>query len=226
MRVRATPSAREERRRAGCRRARAARVEPGQRLERALGGAGAAPCGRRRPRSGRRPRPRRCWRRCATGSAPASSREIGAGATRVRAEVPILLGVGGTVLRGSIDLLVERDGEPPLVVDYKTDRLDGADPAEHAARYETQRDDLRACRRRGAGRDRGRGRLRLPRAPREPGRSPPSARRRWRPAASAWPRRSTASPAASSQSPRPRRATGPSAAAAPPWAASAQAPSE
>ncbi len=64
---------------------------------------------------------------------------IGAGATRSRAEVPILLGVGATVLRGSIDLLVERDGEPPLVVDYKTDRLDGSGPAEHAARYETQR---------------------------------------------------------------------------------------
>jgi hypothetical protein len=57
----------------------------------------------------------------------------------VRAEVPILLGVGGTVLRGSIDLLVERDGRPPLVVDYKTDRLDGSSPAEHAARYATQR---------------------------------------------------------------------------------------
>ncbi len=62
-----------------------------------------------------------------------------AAATRVRAEVPILLGVGNTVLRGSIDLLVERDGEPPLVIDYKTDRLDGSGPAEHAARYETQR---------------------------------------------------------------------------------------
>ncbi|HEX5928390.1 MAG TPA: UvrD-helicase domain-containing protein [Solirubrobacterales bacterium] len=60
-------------------------------------------------------------------------------ATRVRAEVPILLGVGGTVLRGSIDLLVEREGAPPLVVDYKTDRLGGEGPAEHAARYETQR---------------------------------------------------------------------------------------
>ncbi len=60
-------------------------------------------------------------------------------ATRVRAEVPILLGVGGTVLRGSIDLLVERDGAPPLVVDYKTDRLDGDSPTEHASRYETQR---------------------------------------------------------------------------------------
>jgi ATP-dependent helicase/nuclease subunit A len=62
-----------------------------------------------------------------------------AGAERVRAEVPILLGVGGTVLRGSIDLLAERAGAPPLVVDYKTDRLAGSSPAEHAARYATQR---------------------------------------------------------------------------------------
>jgi ATP-dependent exoDNAse (exonuclease V) beta subunit len=66
-------------------------------------------------------------------------RERVAGAARVRAEVPILLGVGGTVLRGSIDLLVERGGAPPLVVDYKTDRLDGADPEAHASRYEVQR---------------------------------------------------------------------------------------
>jgi ATP-dependent exoDNAse (exonuclease V) beta subunit len=65
--------------------------------------------------------------------------QIGAGATRVRAEVPILLGVGGTVLRGSIDLLVEREDAPPLVVDYKTDRLNGSGPEEHAAHYETQR---------------------------------------------------------------------------------------
>ena len=64
---------------------------------------------------------------------------IGVDASRVRAEVPILLGVGGTVLRGSIDLLVEREGEPPLVIDYKTDRLDGSGPREHADRYETQR---------------------------------------------------------------------------------------
>jgi ATP-dependent helicase/nuclease subunit A len=60
-------------------------------------------------------------------------------ATRVRAEVPILLGLGGTVLRGSIDLLVERGERPPLVVDYKTDRLGSADPADRAGRYETQR---------------------------------------------------------------------------------------
>lgn len=62
-----------------------------------------------------------------------------AAATRVRAEVPILLGAGGTVLRGSIDLLVERDGAPPLVIDYKTDRLRGEDPAARASHYEVQR---------------------------------------------------------------------------------------
>jgi hypothetical protein len=66
--------------------------------------------------------------------------EPGAGtALRARAEVPILLGVGGTVLRGSIDLLVEREGAPPLVVDYKTDRLGDSSPTERASNYETQR---------------------------------------------------------------------------------------
>jgi hypothetical protein len=66
-------------------------------------------------------------------------REEIAAATRVRAEVPILLGAGGTVLRGSIDLLVEREGAPPLVVDYKTDRLRGEDPSARASHYEVQR---------------------------------------------------------------------------------------
>jgi len=66
-------------------------------------------------------------------------KQISAEATRTRAEVPLLLGVGGTVLRGSIDLLVEREGVAPLVVDYKTDRLGGADPAERAAHYGVQR---------------------------------------------------------------------------------------
>ena len=58
---------------------------------------------------------------------------------RARAEVPLLLGVERATLRGSIDLLVERDGAPPLVVDYKTDRLNGDSPAERAAGYATQR---------------------------------------------------------------------------------------
>ncbi|HEY8082104.1 MAG TPA: UvrD-helicase domain-containing protein [Solirubrobacterales bacterium] len=64
---------------------------------------------------------------------------LSAGSNRMGAEVPILLGIDGNVLRGSIDLLVERDGSPPLVVDYKTDRLNGESPAAHAARYATQR---------------------------------------------------------------------------------------
>jgi ATP-dependent exoDNAse (exonuclease V) beta subunit len=58
----------------------------------------------------------------------------------LRAEAPLLLRVAGTVLRGSIDLLAEQDGAAPLVIDYKTDRLGGSDPAERAARYATQRD--------------------------------------------------------------------------------------
>jgi ATP-dependent helicase/nuclease subunit A len=66
-------------------------------------------------------------------------RERVADATAVRAEAPILLGVGATVLRGSIDLLVEREGAPPLVIDYKTDRLGDANPAQRAAKYEVQR---------------------------------------------------------------------------------------
>jgi ATP-dependent helicase/nuclease subunit A len=67
-----------------------------------------------------------------------SERVLAPGAVS-RAEVPLLLGVSDAILRGSIDLLVERDGDPPLVVDYKTDRLNGSAPAERAARYGTQR---------------------------------------------------------------------------------------
>jgi ATP-dependent helicase/nuclease subunit A len=79
-------------------------------------------------------------RRIAAPPEPAhATKATVASPARIRAEVPILLGVGGTVLRGSIDLLVEREGAPPLVVDYKTDRLDGSTPAEHASRYATQR---------------------------------------------------------------------------------------
>jgi ATP-dependent helicase/nuclease subunit A len=66
-------------------------------------------------------------------------RERVAGAERVRAEVPLLLGVEGRLLRGSIDLLVEHEGDAPLVVDYKTDRLGSGAPAEHAGRYAIQR---------------------------------------------------------------------------------------
>jgi ATP-dependent helicase/nuclease subunit A len=64
---------------------------------------------------------------------------VGEDPTGARAEVPILLGIDGTVVRGSIDLLVERDGFAPLVVDYKTDGLQDSSPAEHSARYAVQR---------------------------------------------------------------------------------------
>jgi ATP-dependent helicase/nuclease subunit A len=57
-----------------------------------------------------------------------------------RAEVSLLLDLSGTLLRGSIDLLVERAGSPPLVVDYKTDRLDGSSAEGRAAHYGVQRD--------------------------------------------------------------------------------------
>ena len=49
----------------------------------------------------------------------------------VRPEVPFLLELGGTVVRGKVDLLAETP-EGPLVVDYKTDALGGADPVELA----------------------------------------------------------------------------------------------
>jgi ATP-dependent exoDNAse (exonuclease V) beta subunit len=60
------------------------------------------------------------------------------GAQKSRAEVPLLIEVADTVLRGSIDLLVEQDEEPPLIVDYKTDRVDGTDVSALTARYEIQ----------------------------------------------------------------------------------------
>ena len=139
--------------RPGRRRARAARVEPGERLARAAPrswrGATPSPPGSTRAR----PTPRSCSGRCAAGSARRCCASEIAGATRVRAEVPILLGVGGTVLRGSIDLLVEREGAPPLVVDYKTDRLGGADPRGARRRLRDPARDLRPGRRRGLGAD-------------------------------------------------------------------------
>jgi len=70
------------------------------------------------------------------GSSFFAERVRGAGSSRT--EVPILVTVGGTILRGSIDLLVEQPGFPPLIVDYKTDGVGSAGLAELAARYEIQ----------------------------------------------------------------------------------------
>jgi ATP-dependent helicase/nuclease subunit A len=71
------------------------------------------------------------------------------GGVRVRPEVPFLLELGNTVVRGKIDLLADTD-DGPLVVDYKTDALAGADPLELAGRYEIQRDIYALAVQRGA----------------------------------------------------------------------------
>jgi ATP-dependent helicase/nuclease subunit A len=59
---------------------------------------------------------------------------------RLSPEVPFVLSVGGTLIRGSIDLLAVLPDGSVLVVDYKTDRLAGRDPAEIVGRYSIQRD--------------------------------------------------------------------------------------
>jgi len=59
---------------------------------------------------------------------------------RVSPELPFVLSVGGTLIRGSIDLLVQNSDGSALVVDYKTDRLQGRDPAQIVSRYSIQRD--------------------------------------------------------------------------------------
>jgi ATP-dependent helicase/nuclease subunit A len=59
---------------------------------------------------------------------------------QARAEVPFVLSVRDTLVRGSIDLLVERPDGSVLVVDYKTDRLEGRQAGHAADRYRVQRD--------------------------------------------------------------------------------------
>jgi ATP-dependent helicase/nuclease subunit A len=66
-------------------------------------------------------------------------RELEAGAARVRPEMPFILPLGESVVRGTIDLLAE-DGEAPLVVDYKTDSLGERSLDELIDRYGVQRD--------------------------------------------------------------------------------------
>ncbi|MEO8091474.1 MAG: UvrD-helicase domain-containing protein [bacterium] len=59
---------------------------------------------------------------------------------RLRAEVPFVLPVGGTIVRGKIDLLAEGPQGERLVVDFKTDALRGRSPATLADRYAAQRE--------------------------------------------------------------------------------------
>ena len=59
---------------------------------------------------------------------------------RLQSEVPFLVELEGSVVRGQLDLLARPRDEPPTVVDYKTDRLGGDPPTAHADRYSMQRD--------------------------------------------------------------------------------------
>jgi PD-(D/E)XK nuclease superfamily len=63
-------------------------------------------------------------------------RESGA---RVHPEMPFLLPAGGSIVRGTIDVLADTE-RGPLVIDYKTDSLAEAAPDELVDRYAVQRE--------------------------------------------------------------------------------------
>jgi ATP-dependent exoDNAse (exonuclease V) beta subunit len=63
-----------------------------------------------------------------------------AAASGVRREERFAFALGGVLIGGFLDVLAWEPGERALVVDYKSDRLEGADPGEVVAgAYETQR---------------------------------------------------------------------------------------
>jgi ATP-dependent helicase/nuclease subunit A len=66
-------------------------------------------------------------------------RELESGGGQPRPEVPFVVELAGTIVRGKIDLLCAT-ATGTLVVDYKTDALRGADEAQLGQRYATQRD--------------------------------------------------------------------------------------
>lgn len=63
----------------------------------------------------------------------------GLGETGLEAERTMLVETGGVMIRGYVDL-VAAASDPVTVVDYKTNRLDGATPGEKMGPYELQRD--------------------------------------------------------------------------------------
>ena len=81
----------------------------------------------------------RCERLVAGWLESALLAELGEAA--VRPEVPFVLGLAGTVVRGQIDLLVAGQAdEATTVIDYKTDALEGRSAAELGSRYLAQRE--------------------------------------------------------------------------------------
>ena len=63
--------------------------------------------------------------------------EVAAG--RCDVEIPLLVEIDGITVRGFADLLV-REASPPLILDYKSNRLDGGPPADKMGEYGLQRD--------------------------------------------------------------------------------------
>ena len=81
----------------------------------------------------------RCERLVAGWLESALLAELGEAA--VRPEVPFVLGLAGTVVRGQIDLLVAGQAdEATTVIDYKTDAVEGRSAAELGSRYLAQRE--------------------------------------------------------------------------------------
>jgi ATP-dependent exoDNAse (exonuclease V) beta subunit len=62
------------------------------------------------------------------------------GQADLRPELPFVLPLGQTVVRGKIDLLAAPNGGPATLVDYKTDPVRGRRPAELGERYRAQRE--------------------------------------------------------------------------------------
>ncbi len=58
---------------------------------------------------------------------------------KAEVEVPLLIDILGVTVRGFADLLLRQD-DPPLVLDYKSNRLDGTSPGEKMEEYVLQRD--------------------------------------------------------------------------------------
>ena len=130
-----------------------------------------------------------------SASLPPSCAPGSARATQVAREERFAFLLGGALVVGALDVLAREPGGRSLVVDYKTDRLEGADPREVVDRaYATQRlvYALAALR---AGADGGRGRARVPGRRARAGHRDVLARRTrrsWRPAVGAGRRRHAA----------------------------------
>ena len=141
--------AREERTARGRRRPRAARVEPGERVGRRQRGAGRAHAGRPRSRL-RAPARRRCWRRFGLARLELLRRADRAGATRAGPRCRCCSGSAAPSCAARSTCWSSGTAGPPLVVDYKTDRLGGDEPGRARRPLRDPARDLRARRRRGA----------------------------------------------------------------------------